>query len=170
MLSGVTVCLTVNDGDEWFGSAAADARVQAHVAQHLIGGGELVLVPAPSGPMRRIRRRLVAAELADAFAQGIEAAAAARLGSARVRIRTADILRRRPVLAFGGHLAGRSADARAAARRDAIRVVQNLEVDSVVVLVDDVVTSGATLDASYRALKACGIRVAGALVLARTPQ
>lgn len=155
-------------GDQFMGAASAESHVAYHLADHLHRGGALVLVPAPSGRSRRWRRRLVAAELADALAHGIAEAAAIRIGRP-ARIATADILRKPLAAEVSGHLAGLNSSDRAAARRHAVTVVAPLRPDDVVLLVDDVVTTGATLAASYRALKAARIRVAGAIALAATP-
>ncbi|MDO5700724.1 MAG: phosphoribosyltransferase family protein [Bowdeniella nasicola] len=154
-------------GDQWIGAGASDADNVRHVADHLGAGGTLVMVPAPSGQLRRLQRRLVAADLARAFGQGIAAGGAVRTRRRSVAVCTADVLRRS--LFSAAHLAGRGALEREAVRSGSVRLREGLEEDDVVVIVDDVITTGATLAASYRCLKDAGVRVAGALVLAATP-
>lgn len=121
----------------------------------------LGVVPAPSGWVRRARGLLVVAALADAVAVRLAEA----LPDARPEV--ADVLRRRGV----GHLAGLGAAARAASRTAESLRVRELPVVDAWVLVDDVVTSGATLRASARALEgASGRPVVAALALAATPR
>ncbi|MBD8063056.1 phosphoribosyltransferase family protein [Oceanitalea stevensii] len=144
--------------------AAHGARVWAHDPELVLdGAGDVVVVPAPSGLRRRLRGALVAGDLADAVAAGVAASGAVAPGRA---VRSADLLRRR-----GGrrHQSGLGVRARARNRGDAVRVLTGPGPGDVVVLVDDVLTTGSTLAACARALAAAGARVAGALVLAATP-
>lgn len=116
----------------------------------------LAVVPAPSGAARRRSGRFVVGELADAAGAGL----AATLG---IEVLVIDPLRRR---ASTDHLLG------AAARRDdragSVRCLTALPGLSCLI-VDDVVTTGATLAASAGALAGAGARPVAALVLARTP-
>lgn len=78
----------------------------------------------------------------------------------------ADVLRR----AYGrAHQAGLGAAGRSANRRRSMRLVAGLPPRSSCLLVDDVLTTGATLGECRRVLEAGGHRVLGALVLAATP-
>ncbi|SEE98935.1 ComF family protein [Ruania alba] len=136
--------------------AVADTVVPARDADD---GAEpaLVVVPAPSGWRRRLRRRLVARTLAFGTAEGLTEA------SGRT-VWVADLLRRR---GRSGHALG--ARARRRAGRTATRCLGPIPPGTACLLVDDVVTSGATLDAARAALEHAGARVVGAVVLAATP-
>lgn len=154
-------------GEEWFSRTSADARDVTEVAEHLGGGGCLVAIPAPSGRARRWRRRLVAAELAEAFLTGVRDSALIRLG-APPRLAVADILRKPLAAELSGHLAPLGAADRAAARRAAVVSIGELAKDDIAILIDDIVTTGATLGASVRTLRRDGVKVASAWALAAT--
>ncbi|MFJ8018435.1 ComF family protein [Streptomyces sp. NPDC096339] len=119
------------------------------------GEGELALVPVPSA------RRQVRARGHDP-ARRIALAAAGRLRRAGVPARVAPVLRlRRAVADQAGLGAGQRRENLAGAlevRRGGVRAVAG----AAVVLVDDLVTTGATLAEAARAVRAAGPGAAGA--------
>ncbi len=109
------------------------------------------LVPAPSRPARKRDGLFVAGFSARAFAQGMR--------EEGIDARLAD------VLATRARRGARTRQARAL-KATAIRVAGGLPGGVPVVVVDDVLTTGATLLGCARALEESGAEVAGALVLA----
>ena len=131
-------------------------------------GTDLVVVPAPSGARRRLAGRFVVGPFAGAVAQGLATAARGRATTGQApaaRVTAVDVLRRGSGRA---HQAGLGVAARGANRRD-MRLVRSLPPGRACVLVDDVLTTGATLAECRRTLVAAGHDVVGALVLAATP-
>lgn len=113
--------------------------------------GSHVVVPVPAHPLRGRRRGFnPAAELAGQLA-------------ARTQLASSECLRRRD-------WSPRQAGAGVAARRQAGRISVELRNSAPerVILVDDVHTTGATLDACARVLKAGGARAVVAVAYART--
>ncbi|MFD7263310.1 ComF family protein [Streptomyces sp. NPDC059874] len=138
----------------------AGALGRALAAAVLVGGwapgaGEVALVPVPSA------RRQVRARGHDP-ARRIALAAAGRLRRAGVPARVAPVLRlRRAVADQAGLGAGERLENLAGAlevRRGGVRAVAG----AAVVLVDDLVTTGATLAEAARAVRAAGLGAAGA--------
>ncbi|GIG39660.1 hypothetical protein Cph01nite_14220 [Cellulomonas phragmiteti] len=146
------------DLDRPFGAAVR--RVGDVVAGHLVHGssGPVLVVPVPStGRARRRRGRAPVDVLAAAVVAGLRDAG---VPAARARV-----LRR----TGGPDLAGLTARARSAALVGRVRVRRGAAVRGRdVLLVDDVLTTGATLVACHRALVAAGARVRGAAALAAT--
>ena len=129
------------------------------VAGSLVGADPVDLVPIPPHA-DSLRRRgfdpvadLVAAARRDLAALGLP-----------VRVH--------PLLERGldrGHQVGRSRLERARAAHDTFRIVAGSARPGRVIVVDDVVTSGATVAAAARALRGAGIVVAGVAAMAGTP-
>lgn len=146
---------------------AVARRIGAMLAGELIhvaavrGGAPVLVLPAPSGWRRRLRRQLVVADLARFVARGLT-----EVGNIPGRVSMTDLLRT-PDASL--HRLG--ASARRTARR--VRLARGADEEhlrAVVVLVDDVVTTGSTLAACTEVLRTHGATVAGAVVLAATPR
>jgi predicted amidophosphoribosyltransferase len=120
------------------------------------GRHPVVLCPVPSSP-KAVRQR------GHDNAMRLARAAAACLSSEGVPVRAARLLGPARTVA---DQSGLSAAARAANLRGALRAIGSA--DAPVVVVDDVITTGATLVEAARALSAAGLVVAGAAVVAAT--
>jgi predicted amidophosphoribosyltransferase len=136
-------------------AAAVGTTVRA-----VVGPGPVAVVPAPSAPGARLRRgRDPVGVLARAVVDGLR-----RQG---VGATVVPALRRRRLardqVGLGVRARGRNLAASLTARRRVLRT------GTACLLVDDVLTTGATLAAAERALTTAGAGVLGALVLAATP-
>lgn len=138
----------------------AGAQWWAELAPAGLPGAGICVLPAPSGWRRRAAGRFVVGALARAVAAGLEEAGAGP------PVLVADALRRGVGRA---HQAGLGAGERAVNRRTGTRLARPLPVGAPCLLVDDVLTTGATLAAARGALVARGHRVVAALVVAATP-
>ncbi|GAA1861989.1 hypothetical protein GCM10009751_19730 [Myceligenerans crystallogenes] len=137
--------------------AARLAPLLAAALAELGPATSLAVVPVPaSAAARRRRGRDPVAALAGGVAAGLRAGG--------VRARVAPVLRRRATR----DQVGLGARARGRNLASAVRAVHPLDA-LVCLLVDDVLTSGATLATSERALETAGASVLGATVLAATP-
>ncbi|MCB7137229.1 ComF family protein [Cellulosimicrobium marinum] len=123
-----------------------------------LGGPGTLVVPAPTtGAARRARGRDPVAGLARAFATGLAAAHAAPLAQRRAA---------RDQVGLGSRARGARLGTVVVRRRAAAALARDRPA---VVLVDDVLTTGATLAACETALASLGVPVLGAFVLAATP-
>jgi ComF family protein len=128
------------------------AQVVASVPAALVEGGSLV--PVPLHPARRRRRGFNQAE------------ALARAVAGRAGLEMADCLMR---AGPRGTQMGRDRNERLAALTGAMSVRPGARAPSRAVLVDDVLTTGATLLACAATLRAAGSRHVTAIAYARTP-
>ena len=147
------------DLDGLLAPALHDAAAElAPLVRSAVGDADVLVVPAPSAPGARLRRgREPVGVLAGAVAAGLRTGGvgAAVVPGLRRRRSTRD------QVGLGARARGRNLDASVAARRRTE--------GSLCVLVDDVLTTGATLAASERALTSVGAVVLAGLVLAATP-
>lgn len=123
------------------------------------GGGPLLLVPVPSA------RRSVAGRGHDPVRR-IARAAAGELRRAGTPARVLAVLRQRRAVADQAGLSARQRRANVAGALEVPGVARRLLAGPPAVLVDDLVTTGATLAEAARALAAAGGRVVGAAVVA----
>ncbi len=138
------------------------ARRAATQIAPLLATTPVFLIPAPSGWRRRAKRQFVVGPLAQAFAGGLPAVAGqgAGTGHGGKNVVVLDALRTSNGSLHAAGAAGR-------ARRRTMRLVRS--VPGAAFIVDDVLTTGATLAAARRALTAAGTPVVGAWALAATP-
>lgn len=133
---------------------AAGCSLGAGIGSSGVLGGvsEAWVVPAPSGWRRRHRAQMVAPLIADGVARGVADATGARA-------QVVDLLALRPLT---GSQSGRSGGQRRAGRLDSMRARVEVPEGTGVVLVDDVVTTGATMREMARL---CGVGTVGAVAL-----
>ncbi|MEU9719706.1 phosphoribosyltransferase family protein [Streptomyces sp. NPDC047976] len=138
--------------------AAAVARA-AGTGGGAAGGAELVLVPVPSA------RRAVRARGHDP-ARRIALAASGRLRGAGAAARVAPVLRLRRAVADQAGLGARERRENLAGALEVRPGGAAQAAGARIVLVDDVITTGATLAEAARALRAAGLRAEAAAVVA----
>jgi len=135
-------------------AAPMAAQIVARAPPHLLPPGA-ALVPVPLHPSRARRRGFNQAErIADAIAR-------------RAALEVADCLCRRGPAA--ARQVGRGRSERLAGIAGAVELRPGSRPSPEVVIVDDVVTTGATLSACAAALRSAGSHPIGALAYARTP-
>lgn len=141
------------------GAALVGAAVRAAAGARTGSGGPLLLVPVPSA------RRAVAQRGHDATAR-IARAAARELRRQGVPARAAAVLRQRRPVADQSRLGAADRLANLAGAVEAAGAAVALLAALPVVLVDDLMTTGASLTVAARAVAIVGGRVAGAAVVA----
>jgi len=140
--------------------ATAVAALLVEVAPERVrdGPGQVMLVPVPSHPaVVRARRHDPLLRIARVAAAGLRREGLHACVARRLRVRS------RP-----GDQAGLDALSRAVNVRDTLAARSPGRPGEQVVLVDDVVTTGATLREAQRALEAAGTRPLGAAIVAAT--
>lgn len=158
-----TVLAYKERGRHTLAGALAAALARAVAAQlPAVPPGEVVLVPVPSRSWAGVRR-------------GHDPVGTLAREAARMLTASGHAVGYRHLLGYARFVAdqaGLSAAGRAANLSGALRVRTGRSPprDRPVVIVDDVVTTGATLAEGARALRAQGLRVHGAAVVAATPR
>ncbi len=156
---------------EPLGAALADAvRAAAGVTDRSLPGPQapggrngLLLVPVPSS------RRAIAARGHDPLRR-IALSAARELRRGGVAARVLPVLRQQRVVADQTGLSGAERLANLAGALGAARGSERLLAGGTAIVVDDLITTGASLAEAVRAVRAAGGRVRAAAVVAATPR
>lgn len=144
---------------EAFAAGVAQVAGSFAAALEVTGAGPLIVVPAPSAAAA-VRRR--GADLVGGLARAAAASFVAHGVGASVRIVLEQAPGGRDQVGLGARARGRNVSGR-------VRLRRGSDVSGSVVVVDDVLTTGATLAGAVDALEGAGARVLAGLVLAATP-